>query len=87
MSTDPQQGAFSSFVLGLASQAMFYLGAMPDPETNEHTVSLPMAQQFIDTIAMLQVKTKGNLTPEEAALVEKLLYDLRLRFVQASKNA
>ncbi len=79
--------AFNSFMLGLASQAMLHLGAMPDPETNECGVNLVLAQQFIDTIAMLEVKTAGNLTAEEAAMVEKLLYDLRLRYVKASAKS
>lgn len=77
---------FNAFVLGLASQAMLSLGVMPDPQTNERDVSLPLACQTIEILAMLETKTKGNLDSEEAALLERILYDLRLRYVDCSNK-
>jgi hypothetical protein len=85
--TDPEQSAdFSTFVLGLASSAMFYLGAMPDPETNQSDINLPLARQTIDILSMLHQKTAGNLTEDEVNLFDKLLYDLRLRYVEHNQD-
>lgn len=81
-----KESDFTTLVLGLASQAMLHLGAMPNPDTNAPEVSLPLAQHTIDLIAMLQTKTEGNLTPEEASVVQRMLYDLRLRYVKVCKS-
>lgn len=78
---------FAAFVLGLASNAMLHLGAMPHPETNEADLDLPLAQHNIQLLQMLRAKTAGNLDPQEDALLRKLLYDLRLRYVEAAKAA
>ncbi len=75
------QSEFSTFLLGLASNAMLHLGEMPHPETNERQVNLPLACHTIDLLSMLQEKTSGNLTPEEEQLLSKLLYDLRVKYV------
>lgn len=74
--------SFSSFVVSLASSAMVNLGEIPDPVTNKAAESLPIARQTIDLLGILEEKTKGNLDEEEARLLESVLYDLRLRFVQ-----
>lgn len=76
---------FYTFVLSLASSAFVHLGDAPHPETGA-TVEpdLLVAKQTIDILAMLKEKTKGNLTEEEERFLEKLLTDLRLRFVQKS---
>lgn len=74
---------FSAFVLGLASTALIHLGEQPHPETGAALVDLAAAQQSIDVLALLQVKTKGNLSPEEEQLFSSILSDLRLRFVSA----
>jgi uncharacterized protein DUF1844 len=74
---------FYTFVLSLASSAFVHLGDAPHPETGEaEAPELGLAQQAIDILAMLEVKTKGNLTEEEARFLENLLTDLRFRFVQ-----
>ncbi len=77
---------FGTFVLSLASSAAMQLGDMAHPETGQVEKNLPAAKQTIDLIAMLQQKTRGNLTPEEERFLEALLYDLRLRFVESSKG-
>ncbi len=78
---------FYTFVLSLASSAFVHLGDAPHPETGEPVPpDFPLAQQTIDILAMLERKTKGNLSPEEARFLENILTDLRLRFVQRSSG-
>ena len=78
---------FYTFVLSLGSSAFIHLGDAPHPETGAAAKpDLVLAKQSIDILALLQVKTKGNQTPEEERLFEALLTDLRLRFVERSKG-
>ncbi len=88
--TDPVKPAkldFFTFVMGLGSSAFIHLGDAPHPETGQPvTPDLALAQQTIDVLAMLQEKTRGNLTAEEDALMGQLLRDLRLRFVERSRG-
>ena len=82
-STPPGPIDFYTFILSLGSSALIHLGDAPHPETNERIEpNLPVAHQSIDILAMLQVKTRGNLTPAEEKFLENLLTDLRLRYVQ-----
>lgn len=74
---------FHTFVLSLGSSALLHLGELERPGAGGPEINLPMAKHTIDILGMLQEKTRGNLTPEEAKLMESLLYDLRLRFVEA----
>jgi len=74
---------FSTFVISLASSAQVNLGAIPHPETGQTAQNFPAAKQMIDILAMLQTKTKGNLTEAEAALVEQVLFSLRMHYVKA----
>jgi hypothetical protein len=78
---------FSTFVLSLGSSALMHFGEV-DPETGSGTgkVDLPLAKHTIDLLSMLQAKTRGNLTGQEAQLLESLLFDLRLRYVSAAKT-
>jgi hypothetical protein len=76
---------FATFVISLSSSALIHLGIAPDPMTGEQTKDLTIAKQTIDMLAMLQEKTRGNLTEEEAQLMESMLYDLRMRYVDESK--
>ena len=76
---------FHTFVLSLGSSALLHLGELEHPEAGEQQKDLPLAKHTIDILAMLQEKTKGNLTAAEEKLMESLLYDLRLRYVSASK--
>lgn len=77
---------FTTFVFSLGSSALMLLGEAPNPETGESMKNLPLAKETIDLLSMLQDKTKGNLTQEEQRFLDSLLYDLRLRFVEASKS-
>jgi hypothetical protein len=77
---------FHSFVLGLAASALIHLGARPNPETGAVKKDLALARETVDLLALLTEKTRGNLTPDEERLVESLLADLRLKFVEASRS-
>ena len=77
--------SFTAFVLSLASTAAIHLGDMPDPATGQTSeMNLEGAAQMIEILALLDQKTRGNLSAEERALLEQVLYELRMRFVQAS---
>ena len=88
MTTQEDSGiSFAGFVISLATTAAVHFGDIPDPNTGQpQPPDLRAAQQMIDLIALLQDKTKGNLTAEEAKLVDDLLYELRMRFVQAQQG-
>ncbi len=75
---------FQTFLVSLASSALIHLGEVTDPDTGKTDASLPHAKQTIDLLALLQQKTSGNLTPDESRLLQDLLRDLRLRFVQVT---
>jgi hypothetical protein len=78
---------FYTFVLSIGSSVLVHLGDAPHPETGKPVEkNLPLAHQSIEILAMLQVKTSGNLTEEEAKLLDQLLLDLKLRYVEASKT-
>ena len=76
---------FSTFIFSLNTSTLLHLGEVPDPATGKQQEDLPMAKQTIDLIAMLEEKTRGNLTSDEENLVKHILYDLRLRYVQKAK--
>lgn len=87
--TEPErpQISFVAFIYSLATNAAVHFGDLPDPLTNEpRPVDLEAAAQLIDVIAMLEEKTRGNLTPEERQLMDQILYELRMRFVEAKKG-
>lgn len=73
---------FSTFVLSLAASAQVHLGAIANPATGKSEKDIPLAKQTIDIIGMLEAKTKGNLSEPEKRLLEHVLYDLRMMFVQ-----
>jgi hypothetical protein len=90
MSTDASDGGrelprvdFSTFVLSLATAALYELGAVPDAGTGERVPADPLvARQTLETLEMLREKTQGNLSEDERKLIDSLLYDLRMRFVE-----
>jgi hypothetical protein len=79
------QISFIAFVLSLASTAAVHFGDVENPVSGEvGTPDLQSAKQMIDVLSLLEQKTKGNLTAEEASVLDHVLYDLRMRFVQAA---
>ena len=76
---------FHTFVLSLGSSALLHLGELEHPDVGAPQKDLAMAKHTIDILVMLEEKTRGNLTPAEEKLIGSLLYDLRLRFVEAQK--
>ena len=77
---------FSTFILSMATSAFYHLGQLPHPESEKPELNLPMAKQTIDILAVLQGKTRGNLSRDEDQLLENLLYDLRLKYVEVAKR-
>lgn len=76
---------FSTFVLSLSTSALYHLGEFPDPVTGQASEkNLVLARQTVDTLELLQEKTVGNLEPEEAQLLNSLIYELRMKVVKES---
>jgi hypothetical protein len=73
--------SFPMFLTTLATQAMVTLGQIANPVTGKAEVDLPYARHLIDTLQMLEEKTRGNLTPDESGMLSDLLHDLRLTYV------
>ena len=78
--------SFSSFLLGLSTQALMYMGEIPEAPGQPPHADLAAAQQMIDVLAMLKQKTTGNLDPGESAMLENALFDLRMRYVELVKK-
>ena len=79
----PPPASFTVLISMLFSQAMAMLGQMPDPESGETTVNKLFAKHYIDTLEMLEGKTKGNLTDEESSMLGEALHALRMMYVNA----
>ena len=76
---------FTAFVLSLASTAAIHFGDLPDPVSGQRLdPNLDGASQMIEILALLDQKTRGNLTAEERQVLEQVLYELRMRFVEAA---
>jgi len=76
---------FFNYIASLGFQTMIFLGEMPNPITNQVEKNLKQAKFLIDTLIILREKTKGNLSKEEDDLLNGSIYELELRFVDASK--
>jgi hypothetical protein len=81
---EPEGLSFTAFVLSIASTTAIHLGDLPDPSSGLRAPDLPAARQMIDVLALLDRKTRGNLTAEERQVLEQVLFELRMRFVSAS---
>lgn len=76
---------FITFVVSLATTAAIHLGDRPDPASGKPAApNLEGAQQMINILALLEEKTRGNLTAAERQVIEETLYELRMRFVEVS---
>lgn len=78
---------FTTFAISLSTQALVHLGEVEDPLTHTSHTDLDAARQLIDILGMLRDKTRGNLDGDEERLLDAILYDLRLRFVERTKRA
>jgi hypothetical protein len=77
------EASFSVLVMSVASSAAYNLGLSPDPQTGRVEINKPMAKFHIDLLLMLREKTKSHLTSDEVRLLDSILSDLQLKFVQA----
>ena len=77
---EPADPLFGQFVSSLAMQALMGLGEMPNPVTRLAQEDLEQARSMIDMLGMLQKKTQGNLNTEEAAFIDGVLYELRMKY-------
>ena len=78
--------SFAAFVLSLAHTAAVHFGDIPDPVSGRAAEpNLPAAQQMIDILSLIEAKTRGNLTAEERQLLDQVLFELRMRYVEVSK--
>lgn len=73
---------FSTFVLSINSSALVQLGLIEDPSTGQKTKNIALAKQTIDILGMLEEKTSGNLTEDEANILKNILYELRMLYVK-----
>ena len=76
--------SFTAFVLSLASAAAVHFGDLSDDSGNRAEPNLEAAAQIVEVLALLDQKTRGNLTAEERQVLEQVLYELRMRVVEAS---
>ena len=81
----PRPMDFATLILSLANTALFQLGLIRASESEDVKKDLPGARQTIDLIALLEEKTRGNLTEEEAKILKETLFQLRMAFVEVSK--
>src|SRR3954468_12624110 len=77
---------FIEFVMMQAQNAALFLGQIPNPQTGKGEVNLELAKMFIDQLGMIQEKTRGNLSNEEAAVLRNTLSNLQMAFVEVSKE-
>jgi len=77
---------FTSFIFSLSTTAMYHFGDFPDPVAKKGQRNLPAAKQTIDILSILRTKTEGNLDEDEKQLLDRLLYELRMRYVKEMTN-
>ena len=78
--------SFITLVSSIMTQAFFSLGGMEDPQTKRRYVDLELAKHHIDTLGVLEAKTKGNLTDEEKKALDRAIYQTRMQFVQMAQH-
>jgi hypothetical protein len=82
----PTAGSFQTLVSYLATTAMFQMGLLAGPSGERIPLDLANARRTLDLLGILQEKTQGNLTPEEARMLGEVLYELRLSFLEIQKR-
>jgi Domain of unknown function (DUF1844) len=78
--------SFGAFLMSLSTEALVHLGEMADPSSGHQQRDLAMAQQLIDILGMLREKTRGNLDHDEQALLDAILFDLRMKYVEIARR-
>jgi hypothetical protein len=78
---------FTAFIMSLNTSALFHLGVMGDPVTGEKKQDLVLVKHTIDTLKLLEEKTRGNLNGEEQDILKHVLYDLKMRYVALAAKA
>jgi hypothetical protein len=73
---------FSTFIFSLNSATLVHLGIIEDPASGQKSKNLPLAKQTIDILGMLELKTRGNLSSDEEAMLKSILYDLRMIYIR-----
>ena len=77
---------FIEFVIMHAQNAALFLGQIPNPKSGDPEVNLDLARMFIDQLEMIQEKTRGNLTSEEAKVLSNALSNLQMAYVEIAKE-
>ena len=77
---------FSAFVISLSTQALMHLGEIANPMSGKIEIDVPVAKQMIDILGMLRDKSRGNLNASEDRLMEDILFDLHMKYVEAVKK-
>ncbi len=85
-STSPEQASFLQFVSTLAMQVLVFLGELVLQDGAAPRTDLPQARYLIDVIKLLEDKTKGNLSAEEAEALKNIVYELQLKYVEKSES-
>jgi hypothetical protein len=78
---------FSTFLLGLSTQVLLHLGEIPNPISKKVERDLAAAKEVIDILGILREKTRNNLEADEQTLLDSVLYDLRMRYVELARSA
>jgi len=78
---------FKTLISTMVTQAMFAMGAIPDPQTGQRVAHLDLARHHIDMIGVIEEKTKGNLDEEEQTLVTQTLHELRMHYIEIARQA
>lgn len=84
---DEAEVSFVNYVTSLGFQSLIFMGATPNPMTNEITKNLEQAKFLIDTLVMIKEKTQGNLSKQEEDLLGATCYELQLKYVEVSKES
>ncbi len=82
-----EHSLFDLLILSLGNAALIALGIIPDPETNKIIKNLSVASYNIELLEMLKLKTKNNLNQQELNLLQSLIYDLQLKYVEGQKHS
>ncbi|WNM57357.1 DUF1844 domain-containing protein [Candidatus Nitrospira allomarina] len=78
--------SFSSFVFSLGTSSLMLMGESLDPQQPAPPMNLPQAKEIVDILSLLEEKTKGNLTSEEASVLGDMLYTLRMKYVSVTSG-